>query len=145
MPNSLQLLLSPRPPRTHTASQRVVQGAHFACEAWWDLSSTGQTLAYERHFVSRALKAQGSKAGSDTGPPLHMHLKQKEYFTVLEGEMGVELDGKDHILRPEDGEFAIPVGTIHRFWPHSGGEKTGDMLIRVRVDEYPGGSVLTPI
>lgn len=158
MPNALQLILSPRPPRTNTASDAVVQGTELACEASWAREGIYDYL-YERHYVATHAAAQGGKKAaltgafkfpynhfvellltdcSCTGPPPHIHLKQAEYFKVLEGELGVEVDGKDYVLTPSDDEYCVPAMSRHRFWPEAGGE-SGDMKIQVRVDAYDGG------
>lgn len=50
-------------------------------------------------------------------PPPHFHPFQEEYFTMLEGEMALEIEGKDGLLRPEDGEFCVKRWTNHRIYP----------------------------
>ncbi|KAI0205338.1 hypothetical protein F4808DRAFT_473379 [Astrocystis sublimbata] len=54
-----------------------------------------------------------------TGPPLHIHMFQTEYSKVESGIMGiVDDDGQHRHVRPEDGEFIIPAGSLHRFYIH---------------------------
>ncbi|KAG8159615.1 hypothetical protein KVR01_010252 [Diaporthe batatas] len=48
-------------------------------------------------------------------PPLHMH-HQAEYIQVLEGALVVEVEGKEHVLRPGDGELAVAPWAIHRLY-----------------------------
>jgi hypothetical protein len=50
-------------------------------------------------------------------PPPHFHPFQEEYFTMLEGEMALEIEGKAGLLRPEDGEFCVKRWTNHRIYP----------------------------
>ncbi|KAJ2990549.1 hypothetical protein NUW58_g2893 [Xylaria curta] len=62
-----------------------------------------------------------------TGPPLHIHRFQTEYSRVESGIMGIVDDkGHHHKVYPEDGEFIIPAGSLHRFHihPDSPGEMT---------------------
>ncbi|PHH72901.1 hypothetical protein CDD80_4187 [Ophiocordyceps camponoti-rufipedis] len=56
-------------------------------------------------------------------PPMHFHVYQEEYVEVLEGVLVVELDGKEHVLRPGDGILTLPRGVDHRTYPLDGGEK----------------------
>lgn len=76
---------------------------------------------------------------SQSGPPPHIHLYQAEYFKVVEGTLGVEINGKDHFFTPESDEAIVPKMSRHRFWPEKGGAETGNMRVRIRVDAYPGG------
>lgn len=50
-------------------------------------------------------------------PPPHFHPFQEEYFTMLEGEMALEIEGEERVLRPEDGEFCVKRWTNHRIYP----------------------------
>ncbi|KAK8100147.1 uncharacterized protein PG998_008461 [Apiospora kogelbergensis] len=58
------------------------------------------------------LRALGSRR-----PPAHFHPYQNEYFEVLEGALGVELEGEgDLVLGPEAGELCIPRWRNHRIY-----------------------------
>jgi hypothetical protein len=57
------------------------------------------------------------KLASAEKPPLHFHPYQEEYIKVTEGRLGVEVQGKEYILTPEDGEFTIRAWTNHRLYP----------------------------
>jgi hypothetical protein len=63
-------------------------------------------------------------------PPLHVHPHQEEYIQVLEGALVLEVEGCEHVLRPEDGEFLVAPWTIHRLYtlpaPKSGEPPSGD-------------------
>src|SRR5258708_20171759 len=49
------------------------------------------------------------------GPPLHVHLKQKESFRVIAGELGVVVAGDQRLLGI--GETAVaPPRVPNRFW-----------------------------
>lgn len=39
-----------------------------------------------------------------------------EYIQVLEGILAVEVEGREHVLRPENGEFTVGPWTIHRLY-----------------------------
>ena len=138
MPNAIQTFLSSRPARTTTAHLPIITGPHQASHIWFQKEGRYDYL-YEEHYISTHPKAQGGKAGSQSGPGLHLHLKQDEYFKVVEGKLGVSIDGKDHYLTPESPEAIVPAGSVHRFWPEEGGGQTGNLIIKVRVDKYPGG------
>lgn len=49
-------------------------------------------------------------------PPLHIHPHQEEYIQVLEGALALEVEGVEHVVRPEDGEFLVEPWKIHRLY-----------------------------
>ena len=49
-----------------------------------------------------------------SGPPLHRHSREDEWFYVLEGMITVEIDGTRKELKPGGSAFA-PLGTVHAF------------------------------
>jgi quercetin dioxygenase-like cupin family protein len=49
-----------------------------------------------------------------SGPPLHRHSREDEWFYVVEGEITWEVDGQRHTGRPGHSAFA-PRGTAHAF------------------------------
>jgi quercetin dioxygenase-like cupin family protein len=49
-----------------------------------------------------------------SGPPLHRHSREDEWFYVLKGEITVEVDGRRATLGVGSSAFA-PRGTVHRF------------------------------
>ncbi len=53
------------------------------------------------------------------GNGLHRHRSFNERFTVLEGVLGVEVEGQVSILRPGDTALA-PLGSAHRFFSVEG-------------------------
>ncbi|KAF2788464.1 hypothetical protein K505DRAFT_314851 [Melanomma pulvis-pyrius CBS 109.77] len=68
---------------------------------------------------------------SSQKPPLHFHPFQEEYITVLEGRLAVEIDGRERILHPTDGEICIQPWTNHRLYPpppHTGDTVTKFLL-----------------
>jgi quercetin dioxygenase-like cupin family protein len=67
-----------------------------------------------------------------SGPPLHRHSREDEWFYVLDGEITVEIDGERTVLR-EGGSAFAPRGTAHTF--KNFGDDTAQMLAIV----IPGG------
>ena len=55
---------------------------------------------------ARAHRARGHRA------PPHLHPNQDERFEIHEGELTIELDGREHVLRAGDS-LEIPRGTRH--------------------------------
>jgi quercetin dioxygenase-like cupin family protein len=49
-----------------------------------------------------------------SGPPLHRHSREDEWFYVLDGEITVEVDGQCYIASAGSSAFA-PRGTAHAF------------------------------
>ncbi|KAI0850550.1 hypothetical protein F5Y00DRAFT_232639 [Daldinia vernicosa] len=82
-------------------STRVMNHPHrsFAFEVTFD-------LAHPR------LIALGSQK-----PPLHFHPYQEEYVQVLTGCLAVEVNGREVILSPSDGEFCLRPWVDHRLYP----------------------------
>ena len=50
-------------------------------------------------------------------PPAHFHPYQTEYIEVLEGRLGLEIEGWDRILGPQDGQVKVEPWTNHRMYP----------------------------
>lgn len=49
-----------------------------------------------------------------SGPPLHVHTREDEFFYVLSGELVFEIDGNRHTVRA-GGSVALPRGVPHRY------------------------------
>src|SRR5450631_4266736 len=60
------------------------------------------------------------------GPPLHLHVRQEEYFFVMEGEVLFQIGDSRKLLHPGDSILG-PRGIPHTF--SSVGETPGRMLI----------------
>lgn len=65
------------------------------------------------------------------GPMRHVHPEQDEWLEVLEGRLGVWVDGRTSELAP-DQQVVVPAGTPHRFW------NAGDGELRLRGGVTPG-------
>lgn len=55
------------------------------------------------------------------GPPLHYHPIQEETFEVINGKMGIVVEGKEMVLNPGD-TFTIPANKAHK-WFNAGEEE----------------------
>jgi quercetin dioxygenase-like cupin family protein len=65
------------------------------------------------------------------GNGLHIHTTYAERFTVIQGELGVQLSDQQHILHAGDTALA-PAGTIHRWYNSS------EQPSRIYVELRPG-------
>ena len=51
-------------------------------------------------------------------PPVHFHV-QEEYIEAIQGRMGLELNGVEHVLTPTTGRVSIPPFVHHVSYPLS--------------------------
>lgn len=63
-------------------------------------------------------------------PPMHFHINQEEYIEVLEGKLGVELEGREHLVSPGDGRIVIPPWANHRSYPLPADQQEGATTVR---------------
>ncbi|KAI1499596.1 hypothetical protein F5X99DRAFT_274290 [Biscogniauxia marginata] len=70
-------------------------------------------FAYEVTFLLRHPRVA---AVASLKPPLHFHPYQEEYIEVLEGRLAVEVEGRERVLGPDDGEFCVKPWTNHRLY-----------------------------
>jgi quercetin dioxygenase-like cupin family protein len=61
-----------------------------------------------------------------SGPPLHRHSREDEWFYVLQGSITVEIDGARCVLKPGGSAFALR-GTVHAFQNFT--SETGMILV----------------
>jgi len=52
----------------------------------------------------------------NAGPPMHVHFKQDESLTVVEGKLGVQVQGKDIEYYSAGETRTFRAGEAHRFW-----------------------------
>ena len=67
-----------------------------------------------------------------SGPPLHRHTREDEWFYILDGEITAEIDGQRTVLHAGDSAFASR-GTGHAF------QNFGDAAVQMLVMVTPGG------
>lgn len=73
-------------------------------------------FAFRQTYKLKAPPGIGFEAvKKPSGPPLHFHPRQNEWFRCVAGRMAIEIDGKLRILTPEDGEVMGRAGCVHRF------------------------------
>ncbi|KAI2643726.1 hypothetical protein GGS21DRAFT_497870 [Xylaria nigripes] len=72
-----------------------------------------RAFAYEVTFF---LQHPRVAAVASKKPPLHFHPYQEEYIEVLHGQLAVEVEGVEHILRSTDGEFRLRPWSHHRLY-----------------------------
>ena len=58
----------------------------------------------------------------------HVHEHLSERFEVLEGEVGVQVAGREAVIRPGDAPVEVPARTAHDWW------NAGDGVAHVRVE-----------
>ncbi|KAK8053651.1 hypothetical protein PG996_012952 [Apiospora saccharicola] len=62
-----------------------------------------------------------------SAPPRHLHPHQEEYIRVLEGALVLEVEGREYVVRPENGEFTVAPWVIHRLYPLPPEENEGSL------------------
>jgi mannose-6-phosphate isomerase-like protein (cupin superfamily) len=70
-----------------------------------------------------------------SGPPLHRHSREDEWFYVLSGEITAVIDGKKAVVR-EGGSFFAPCGTAHTF--QNFGRDSAQMLTMIAPGDLVG-------
>lgn len=79
---------------------------------------TGQSIRFLQTSVDTEgafLEMESNFAPHSSQPPSHYHPKQTEYFTVLEGEICVRINGKLRQLRKGE-QLIITPKTVHAMW-----------------------------
>ncbi|KAI1771738.1 hypothetical protein F4818DRAFT_428908 [Hypoxylon cercidicola] len=109
-----QLRLSPRPPsRTETPIEPRLLSPCDAALFEFISGDDGRMIVRETHYADNKFVQDGL-----SGPKIHIHLGQNEYFEVHQGTLSVIRNGIEYALTKDDGVFEIPAGTRHRFWAH---------------------------
>ncbi|KAI0385993.1 hypothetical protein F5Y04DRAFT_245181 [Hypomontagnella monticulosa] len=86
-------------------------------------------FAFEATFITDHPSFAQFRSGK---PPLHFHPHQEEYISVVEGVVALEVEGREYILGPDDGEFLVKPWIIHRLYTVSAssrGEQESDSNI----------------
>ncbi|KAI0125621.1 hypothetical protein BJ170DRAFT_684881 [Xylariales sp. AK1849] len=128
MVSSWQHWLSPRPTeRTNSALQPTVYSRGDAILYEFLTEDDGRRAVRETHYWSNKLVRDGL-----SGPPLHIHLRQTEYFKVEKGVLGVVKNGQEYVLTQDDAPVSVDPGVRHRFWAHASTQE--DLVFRVWVE-----------
>ncbi|KAK1779563.1 hypothetical protein QBC45DRAFT_132539 [Copromyces sp. CBS 386.78] len=128
MATAFQRWLSPRPPQRTKINDKP-SWSHLGDAALYEPLSKPDGLWYirETHHVENYFVRAGL-----SGPPLHIHRLQDEFFKVEQGVLGVVKNGVEYAITKDDGVFPIPRGTRHRFWAHKTG--TEDLVFSIWLD-----------
>ncbi|KAK3995688.1 hypothetical protein QBC44DRAFT_233523 [Cladorrhinum sp. PSN332] len=128
-----QRWLSPRPqPKPHPPGSTMPS---FLDTALYEFiyEEDGRFVVKETHDASNKLVREGK-----SGPPLHIHVDQTEYFQVLQGTLAAVKGNEEVSITKDDGVLAIPNGTRHRFWAHSSINDTKeDLVFKVWAEPQP--------
>ncbi|KAF5589169.1 hypothetical protein FPANT_6384 [Fusarium pseudoanthophilum] len=117
------LWLSPRPvKRTETPSEPRMLSQNGAALFEFHYEHDGRLVVRETHYAENKLVQDGR-----SGPPLHIHCGQTEYFQVESGTLAVIRNGRKSILTKGGGIIKIPPGT--RFWAEAPVKE--DLVFRV--------------
>ncbi|KAK4167855.1 hypothetical protein QBC43DRAFT_202645 [Cladorrhinum sp. PSN259] len=124
MARGWQEWLSPRPKRNpHPPGSQMPS---FLDTSLYEFTyeEDGRFVVKERHYASNKTVREGK-----SGPPLHIHINQTEYFQVVQGTLAAVKDGEEVTLTKDDGVLEIPSGARHRFWAHTSINQTNEDLI----------------
>ncbi|KAI0191075.1 hypothetical protein F4808DRAFT_465521 [Astrocystis sublimbata] len=88
------------------------------------LHENGRWIVRETHFVNNPIVRDGL-----SGPPLHIHWQQNEFFQVEKGLLGLVRNGQRLAATKGSGTIEIPAGTRHRFWAHA--TSSEDLVFKV--------------
>ncbi|PHH80588.1 hypothetical protein CDD80_847 [Ophiocordyceps camponoti-rufipedis] len=125
MVQAWQLWLSPRPTRrTSTTSETSLLAAHDAALFEFLTDEDGRWVVQETHYMNNKVVRDGL-----SGPPLHVHWLQTEFFKVERGVIGIHKNGQELRATRDDGIVEIPAGTRHRFWAHASSQE--DLVFKV--------------
>lgn len=109
------------------------------------LEGPGQTLRIER-LEPELLVMESSWKGGTNLPPAHLHPKQTERFTVLEGRLRTVIDGAERTYSAGE-TFEIPVAVPHQMsgdgpararWEVSPALRTAEALERIFNGQFDG-------
>jgi quercetin dioxygenase-like cupin family protein len=79
---------------------------------------TGETLRFRRVRGTDGgviFLVDGSSPPHSAGPPVHVHLKEREDIVVKAGTVGAKV-GKDATRLTSGGSVVIPAGVAHAWW-----------------------------
>jgi cupin domain len=80
------------------------------------------------------LAIDGSLPPRMSGPPTHVHFRQREEVSVKAGTLGARL-GKETIRVPAGGTAVFPAGIVHAWW------NAGDDLLELSGRAIPAGDL----
>jgi quercetin dioxygenase-like cupin family protein len=102
-----------------------------------ELRRTGETLRMRRVRDSQGqtvLTMEGSLPPRASGPPLHVHFRQREEGIVKAGTLGAQV-GTEKIIVRTGGTAVLPAGVVHKWW------NAGDDLLELSGRTIPAGDL----
>jgi len=104
---------------------------------WLTLNNrhTGECLQLRRVYLDgvMCLALKGTLPPNQDGPPLHIHFKEHEEGTVIEGTLAAQVDGVEVRIEP-GGLVRLPMGSAHRWWNGGTGTLQFDGFAKPAVD-----------
>lgn len=81
-------------------------------------SGSGERLTYRRFVEDEngGYLEVDNEIAPNSGPPMHVHWKQDECLTVVEGKMGIEIQGEEKRFVVPGETMLFKAGVYHRFW-----------------------------
>jgi quercetin dioxygenase-like cupin family protein len=89
-------------------------------------NGNGEVLIFERVVTTptgERLELR-NEVQPGAGPPMHVHYKQDESLTVVEGRLGYQIQGEAPRYAGPGETVVFPAGVAHRFWAD------GDQVLR---------------
>lgn len=80
------------------------------------------------------LTIEGSLPPRMSGPPVHVHLRQREEGSVKAGSLGARI-GNEKIVVPTGGTAVFPAGVVHTWW------NAGEDLLELSGRAIPAGDL----
>ncbi|MDB5240380.1 MAG: cupin protein [Spirosoma sp.] len=99
-------------------------------------AKTGQALRFiqtSRDTNGQLLEMESTFRARSTKPAAHYHPIQDENFTVIAGELTVQIDGQTRTFRPGD-RLHIPRNTVHSMWNASDEETVVNWQVSPALD-----------
>lgn len=89
----------------------------------------GESLTFLRYTTDtegRQIVEVENEVAPNSGPPMHVHYKQDESLTVVEGKMGYQVLGGEKKYAGPGESVTFKAGTPHKFW------NAGEGMLRCR-------------
>ncbi len=101
---------------------------------------TGEILRMRRVRAEdgqAVLVIEGSLPPRSSGPPLHVHFREREEVRVIAGTLGARV-GNETITVPAGGTATFPAGVVHNWWNAGGDllELAGQVVPAEDLDRY---------
>ncbi|MCB0697280.1 MAG: cupin domain-containing protein, partial [Chitinophagaceae bacterium] len=83
-------------------------------------------LGFEENDMGSNVLALQNEVAPGDGPPMHVHFKQDEKLTVIEGKLAYQMPGGEINYCNEGESVTFNAGTPHKFW------NAGDKVMRCK-------------